>query len=119
MVYGLAGHVGMPQLQLPRTAQLPSSALCPCVRSSSCVRPCGRLQSTDPGAGDSSVQNTLEDMVRVQIEKEELKAMVLEEREKLRLTGEEVPLSLPKIQDVCAVNRLEHNHALWQVTTLL
>lgn len=88
----------MPQLQLQRTAQLPSSALCSCVRASRCDRPCGRLQSTDPGAGDSSVQNTLEDMVRVQIEKEELKAMVLEEREKLRLTGEEVPLSLPRIR---------------------
>lgn len=98
MAYSLAGHVGIPQLQLQRTAQLPATALCPCVRSSSCVRACGRLQSTAPGAGDSSVQNRLEDMVRVQIEKEELKAMVLEEREKLRLTGEEVPLSLPRTQ---------------------
>ncbi len=69
-----------------------SAPLRACPAASRDSLPHGRACRADPGAGDARVQNTLEDMLRLQIDKEELKQMVAEEGAKLRLTAEEVRL---------------------------
>ena len=96
MAFAMAAHVLLPSWQW-RTPL--SSAPAPSSSATGCARRCRRLLCAvepvfGPGDGDPAVQDTLEGMVRLQIQKEELQQLVLEEGAKLRLTGDEARCTL-------------------------